>query len=321
MVRVVVLVTLLFVVTQVLASVSKIESGVPWYDDRGNRIEAHGGGFLLVGGTYYWYGESQKTSSLTNHGVNCYSSKDLLNWHFEGMILYQQNITGVSQPGPYVVERPKVIYNSNSKTYVLWFHLDTSSYGLRQVGVAISPTPNGVFKFVRGFEPDGLQSLDMTVYQDTDGSAYHIRSVANTYVGISKLSSDYLNTTGIISTIGEAREGPAMFKYKNIYYLVTSHLSGWAPNAMEMFSGGTSLNGAKWTSLGNPSGSSTTYNSQSTNVLLFPYGSGQVDIIYQGDRWNEAGPGGLLNATYIWLPLEASGSSFTVPWQAAWTLP
>jgi hypothetical protein len=114
------------------------------YDDKGNRIEAHGGGFLTVGkhflhahaspilffskgNVYYWYGESKKTSSLSDHGVNCYSSTDLvftnpfriilifnclfyfilffvqLNWHFERQVLYQQNITGVSQAGPYVV--------------------------------------------------------------------------------------------------------------------------------------------------------------------------------------------------------------------------
>jgi hypothetical protein len=308
-------------VSEVLGVVTAIDSGVPWYDDQGHRIEAHGGGWLVVGNTYYWYGESQKTSELSTHGVTCYSSSDLLNWHYEGMILYQQNITGVSEPGPYVVERPKVVYNTNTKLYVLWFHLDNSGYGLRQVGVATSPNPTGIFHFVRGFQPDGLQSLDMTVYQDSDGSAYHIRSVANQYVGISKLSADYLNTTGIISTIGEAREGPAMFKFKGEYYLVTSHLSGWAPNPMEMFAGGSTLAGAKWVSLGNPTNDPTTFDSQSTNVLLFPYGNGQTEIIYQGDRWNEAGPGGLLNATYIWLPITPSGSSFTVPWEGSWKLP
>jgi hypothetical protein len=312
---------LLLFVYQVLAG-SSILSGVAWFDDQGNRIEAHGGGWLLVGKTYYWYGESQKTSSLNNHGVNCYSSVDLLNWHFEGQILHQQNITKVSQPGPYVVERPKVIYNSNTKLFVLWFHLDTANYGMRQVGVATSLTPNGVFQFVRGFQPDGLGSLDMTVYQDTDGSAYHIRSVQNQYVGISKLSADYLNTTGIISQIPEAREGPAMFKYNSQYYLVTSHLSGWAPNAMEMFVGGSTVNGAKWTSLGNPTSSATSFDSQSTNVLVYPYGNGKELIIYQGDRWNEAGPGGLLNATYIWLPIvPGTGDSFSVTWEGSWALP
>lgn len=311
-------------ILQAFAATGPIISEVPWFDDKGNRIEAHGGGWLLVGHTYYWYGETQKTNDLSTHGVNCYSSTDLITWHHEGQSLYQQNITGISVTGPYVVERPKVVYNAMTKLYVLWFHLDTSSYNLRQVGVATSTTPNGAFKFIRGFQPDGLGSLDMTVYADSDGNAYHIRSVENQYVGISQLSADYLNTTGIISKIPEAREGPAMFKYNNMYYLITSHLSGWAPNAMEMFVGGTTIKGAQWTSLGNPTDSSTTYNSQSTNVLLYPYGSsGQELIIYQGDRWNYAGPGGLLNATYIWLPIlpGKTANSFSIPWNPSWNLP
>eukprot|EP00026_Physarum_polycephalum_P010645 Phypoly_transcript_10814.p1 GENE.Phypoly_transcript_10814~~Phypoly_transcript_10814.p1 ORF type:complete len:324 (+),score=24.19 Phypoly_transcript_10814:90-1061(+) len=301
--------------------VTTIDSGVPWYDDQGNRIEAHGGGWTLVGSTYYWYGESQKTDDLTTHGVTCYSSIDLLNWHYEGMMLYQQNITHVSEPGPYIVERPHVVYNANTKLYVLWFHLDNAAYEMRQVGIATSPTPTGPFQFLGGFQPDGQQSLDMTVYQDTDGSAYLIRSVGNVFVGISKLSDDYLNTTGIISSISEQREGPAMFKFKDQYYLVTSHLSGWAPNPMELFMGGPVLDGAKWVSLGNPTNDATTFNSQSTNVLEYPYGNGQTLLIYQGDRWNDDGPGGLLNATYVWLPIIPNASNFTISWADSWKLP
>ncbi len=40
---------------------------------------------------------------------------------------------------------------------------------------------------------------------------YLVRSCNNQYVGISKLTDDYLNTTVITSTIGEPREGHALF--------------------------------------------------------------------------------------------------------------
>jgi hypothetical protein len=43
---------------------------------------------------------------------------------------------------------------------------------------------------------------------------YLVRSCNNQYVGISKLTDDYLNTTVITSTIGEPREGHALF-YRN----------------------------------------------------------------------------------------------------------
>jgi len=290
---------------------------VPWYDTNGNRIEAHSAGLLQVGNTFYWYGETKKVNDLSQHGVNCYSSTDLYNWKFEGQVLAQQDIKGVSAAGPYIVERPKVIYNAKTKNYVLWFHLDTASYSLRNAGIALSTTPTGHFSFVKGFQPDGHGALDQTVYLDDDGAAYHIRSVDNQYLGISKLTDDFLNTTGgIISRTQDAREGPAVFKYNGIYYLVTSHLSGWAPNAMDMFSGGKALHGATWTSLGNPTNDATSFNSQSTDVWIY-----KNTIIYLGDRWNDSGPGGLLNATYIWLPIIPSGNTFKINWEASWQLP
>ena len=47
-----------------------------WNDTQDNRIEAHAAGLLQAeDGLWYWYGESKKTSSLADHGVNAYRSK------------------------------------------------------------------------------------------------------------------------------------------------------------------------------------------------------------------------------------------------------
>jgi len=301
---------------------SVIVNGAPWFDDTGKRIEAHGLGLLKdpASGKYYWYGESYKASAASTHGINCYSSTDLVHWHFERESLLNQDIK-VSQPGPYVVERPKVVYNANTKKYVMWFHLDSSSYSLRNVGVAVADAPTDHFTFVRGFKPDNAGSLDMGLYADDDGSVYLIRSVENSYVGISKLTNDYLDSAGMVSKIDQAREGPAIFKMNGTYYLVSSHLTGWAPNAMDAFKTGKSLNGAVWTSIGNPTGSGDSFDSQSTFVLSYTQPDGHQMIVYQGDRWNEAGPGGLGNATYIWLPITAQADgSFKVNWVSSWDL-
>lgn len=300
---------------QVITDASSIVSGVPWYDTNKNRIEAHGGGFTLVGNTYYWYGETYKEAPSDQHGVNCYSSSDLVTWKFEGLIFNQSQVKW-SVAGPYVVERPKVVYNNSTKLFVLWFHLDDQNYSQRYVGIATSKTPNEQFTWAKAIQPDSVPSLDMSLYQDDNGDVYHIRSANNQYVAISKLTADYMNTEGVIAKYGSAREGPAMFKYQDIYYLITSHLTGWDPNAMEMFSLGKQIAGATFTSLGNPTGDSTTFNSQSTNVLIY-----KNTIIYQGDRWNYKGPGGLGNATYIWLPIIPTGGTFKIEWQSSWELP
>ena len=71
--------------------------GEVWKDTDGNPINAHGGGLLYHEGTYYWYGEYKKGGTILPEwatwecyrtdvtGVSCYSSKDLLNWKFEGI--------------------------------------------------------------------------------------------------------------------------------------------------------------------------------------------------------------------------------------------
>ena len=134
------------------------------------------------------------------------------------------------------------------------------------VGVCTCDSVAGDYVFVDGFQPDGQRSLDMGLFQDVDGSAYLVRSVDNKYAGWSKLSPDYLRPTGIFSH-GPKCEGQSMWRTGNKYYLLGSHLTGWSANpAILSMAEGPLTNGSKWTVLGNPSGSSTTWDSQSTYV-------------------------------------------------------
>ena len=75
------------------------QPGQVWNDTDGNPINAHGGGLLYHEGTYYWYGEYKKGETVLPEwatwecyrtdvtGISCYSSKDLMNWKFEGIVL------------------------------------------------------------------------------------------------------------------------------------------------------------------------------------------------------------------------------------------
>ena len=57
-----------------------IAPGEIWPDNNGVHVNAHGGGMLLHNGIYYWYGENKcDTTSSAMVGVDCYSSKDLVN--------------------------------------------------------------------------------------------------------------------------------------------------------------------------------------------------------------------------------------------------
>ncbi|MEA4935436.1 MAG: glycoside hydrolase family 43 protein [Paludibacter sp.] len=147
-----------------------IEPGKVWRDNRGIHINAHGGGLLYREGIYYWYGEHKDTdSNVANVGINCYSSKDLKNWHYEGVVLPVDNDNDSSDiAAGCIIERPKVVYNSKTGKYVLWFHLELKGKGYEaaRVALAVSDNPVGPFTYLRSYRPNPeIYPLNMTEEQ------------------------------------------------------------------------------------------------------------------------------------------------------------
>eukprot|EP00878_Enallax_costatus_P044629 GHUV01053325.1.p1 GENE.GHUV01053325.1~~GHUV01053325.1.p1 ORF type:complete len:140 (+),score=42.38 GHUV01053325.1:567-986(+) len=100
--------------------------------------------------------------------VNLYTSHDLSTWHKKSPVFTAAALPAVVQKqlgsaGPYRIERPKVLYDSARRYYVLIFHLDSIDCDLNQIGWAVSPSPYGPFSFEQATKPDGLASLDMNV--------------------------------------------------------------------------------------------------------------------------------------------------------------
>ena len=90
------MVTLVFALISLVAYGQKqsvIYPGEVWPDTGGNHIQAHGGGIIKYGKTYYWYGEQRRKGvELDDYRyVSCYSSKDLINWKSEGDVLKMSN--------------------------------------------------------------------------------------------------------------------------------------------------------------------------------------------------------------------------------------
>jgi len=68
---------------------------------------------------------------------------------------------------------------------------------------------------------------------------------------IARLTDDYLShTTEDKMLFSKHREAPAVFEYKENYYLITSGCTGWAPNKASLHQS-ASLFGP-WTNVGNP---------------------------------------------------------------------
>ena len=98
---------------------TSLKPGETWLDDRGEVINAHGGGVLYANNKYYWFGE--KRGRWASEGVNVYSSADLINWKYESLALAPSADSTSDIAKGCLMERPKIIYNTRTGKYVLCF--------------------------------------------------------------------------------------------------------------------------------------------------------------------------------------------------------
>lgn len=134
--------------------------GQLWLDNNGVHINAHGGGVLFHEGKYYWFGEHKIASEAGNQawvGVHCYSSTDLYNWKDEGITLSVVKYDSTHDiTAGCVLERPKVIYNTKTGKFVMWFHLELKGMGYKAArsGVAVADQVTGPYTFIKSFRPN-----------------------------------------------------------------------------------------------------------------------------------------------------------------------
>jgi len=145
--------------------------GELWSDNSGVHINAHGGGILLHEGKYYWFGEHKgEVSNNALVGVTCYSSDDLYNWQYEGIVLPVEKDTASDITSGCIMERPKVIYNPQTHKFVMYFHLELKGqgYSAARVGIAVSDQVTGPYTYLKSCRPNaGLFPENMTDEQKT----------------------------------------------------------------------------------------------------------------------------------------------------------
>jgi Glycosyl hydrolases family 43 len=295
-------------------SAETIHPGELWPDNRGRHIQAHGSGILKFGDTFYWFGEDRSPDLDWRSGhVSCYASTNLVDWKFCRDVL---NLTAPENFGrQLVLERPKVFYNAPTKKFVMYFHMDDGRYRAASVGVAVSDTVDGTYKFLKYFRPLGFESRDIGQFIDDDGAAYLISEDRPNGFHIFKLADDYLSIAKDVCLISEHLEGGALVHYDGLYYVVCSHLTGWSPNP-NVYATAKSLAGpwSEFKDLAPPE--KNTYGAQST-MLLKITGTKMTTVIFMGDRWNASDLG---NSRYLWMPLEIGGGKLKLPEPQKWTL-
>lgn len=328
-------------------------------DTDGNTLFSQGGGIFKFPGddTYYWYGVRYAESVTyandpagatrnVEHPVmeayTCYSSKDLVNWKYEGDVATNETLGAERSVW---AGRCGVVYNENTKKYILVSQFDGEI-------IASADSPLGPFERETHFfwgnlkGPNGEsfitnnQTGDLTMFYDDDGKAYMICSSANgrahlyvvpmresdyCHFDVSRTkeipgsTSRYFDEDGTIKTKDKGGiEGDCMFKYKAHYYFTGSDLYGWHGSRCYVFESDSILGSYSikpdYVSENDKNqalpyimpGVKNNYahNSQ-TGFYYTLHGTEQDLVIYCGDRWSSFCSNGL--GFNQWVPLTMDG--------------
>ena len=302
----------------------EINEFIDWHDTDGNIINASDGGIIYAEGKYHWYGMAFRPlpmdggpngGQMTDMGVVMYESADLMNWKYEGVILEVSTEPQSELFAPLRFERPKIIYNDKTGKYVLWCHFvkypgnHGTGVGECDMGLAICDSVNGKYKWLGFSRPIDNRGWvrDMTVYKDTDGSAYliydrHTKEIEeDRCLYVVKLSDDYLSFTDTYKRIDSApwREAPVVVFKNGYYYIVTSGLTGWQTNQAKAFRTRCLLD--EWEEIGDPcvdDFTHTTFNTQGSNAFSVVGTDTQIIMLERHNTEN------FLKSSYVWLPVE-----------------
>ena len=286
----------------------------PWADNRGQRIQAHGGGMTYWKHTWYWFGEDRTPANDPDKRyVACYASKDLVAWKFCGQVLKLADPEHLG--AHWVLERPKVFVQAQMHKFVMYAHLDDARYKLARVMVAVSDRIDGPYTYVKSFRPLDEESRDIGQFVDDDGSAYLIfESRPTKGFFLARLTGDY-TTLEKTAFIPAPLEGGALVHYGSMYYVLGSHMTGWKPNP-NVYATASLLSGpwSAFKDIAPPE--ANTYGAQSS-MLIKVQGRKKTTVIYMGDEWR---PKELWESRYFWMPVEMGVGTMHLPPPQDWAL-
>lgn len=198
----------------------------------------------VFGDTYYIYPTTDGFTGWSGSQFKAFSSKDLVNWKDEGVILdlATDDVTWADNRAwaPTITEK--------DGTYYYYFSADAN------VGVATSASPTGPFKDALGkpLVPSGKypgQAIDPFVFKDDDGQYYFYWGNGSLFGA--KLNDDMVSfaQNPVNMTPANFREAPVVFKRNGVYYLMWSEDDTGSENYQVAYATGSSPMGP-WTKKG-----------------------------------------------------------------------
>lgn len=325
------------------------EPGALWPDSQNSHINSHDGAITAYDGKYYWFGQrwtENYTGDLCWTGVNCYSSRDLYNWEYDGFALAVPDDSQSDIAKGCKIQRPFVAYNQNSGKFVMWFNLvpKNGGQGDTKTAVAYADDIKGPYKYLYSFRPNanfwpqnateqmkqlsddnrlsrdfvgGQSACDSAMFVDDDGKAYQIYAAeGNSLLHISLLSDDYLRPSGQYVRIEniKAVHSPCVFKNDGKYYIITNKSAGLVYDESVAYVADSMW--GTWYEIGNPcdgEGSDKTF--YSIGKCVMPIASMPGKFIFIAERYM---PHNAIESRYVWLQMSFIKGAPVVRWNKQW---
>ena len=216
----------------------------PLLDNDGKRVQAHGGSVFYEDSTYYFYGENKERttgkSKIWTWGVRAYSSKDLVNWKDEGLIIPPdlENKRSLLHPYHYL-DRPHIVRSKATGKYVCWLKFSAKSESC--FAVLTADSFKGPYTLVKEyFRPFGAEVGDFDIHDFGERGVYIYFADGKKGIVGCRLTDDCTDVAGEPRryyeglTVPYCREGVTVFEAKGNIYLLTSGMTGYVPNPSEV---------------------------------------------------------------------------------------
>lgn len=171
-------------------------------DQNGNPLYGGDPSILVDGDTVYLYvGHDVATNEAYNiPEYCCYSTKDLKNWTYHGVVLNMKDVTWGANDAAWAGQ----VMKYNNKYYLYYCSWDSTDSGKQSIGVAVADKPTGPFAdkgtpLVKGSvttnETSGWNDIDPTAWIETDdqGVEHRYLSWGNGKVFVCELNEDMVS--------------------------------------------------------------------------------------------------------------------------------
>ncbi len=171
-------------------------------DQNGNPLYGGDPSILVDGDTVYLY-VGHDVSTVESYNIPeycCYSTKDLKNWTYHGVVLNMKDVSWGAKDAAWAGQ----VMKYNNKYYLYYCSWDSTDSGKQSIGVAVADKPTGPFvdkgtPLVKGSvttnETSGWNDIDPTAWIETDeqGVEHRYLSWGNGKVFVCELNEDMIS--------------------------------------------------------------------------------------------------------------------------------